>query len=153
MFYPHRMYKLFIAFVCLAMIGACSKKDDPAPPAPTGPLTQQEINNWILDSMRYFYLWNSALPAAADTQLSAAAFFNSLKHQDDRFSFLYNPADHSTYPRYMLYNYGIDFSVINWPAAAGGAIGVIKLVLPNSPANHQAGLQRGMYFTTGPSYC
>lgn len=138
--------QLLIAFAFLFLIGACGK-DDPGPSVPTGPVTQKEINNWILDSMRYFYLWTASLPATADTQLSTTAFFNSLKNSADRFSFLYNPNDVSTYPKYMLYNYGIDFSVIDWPKAPGGAIGVIKLVLPNSPANHQAGLKRGLYFT------
>ena len=139
--------KLLAALACLMLIGACSKKDDPGPTVPTGPVTQKEINNWILDSMRYFYLWSGSLPATADTQPSTTVFFNNLKNSADRFSFLYNPGDLSTYPKYMLYNYGIDFSVINWPQAPGGAIGVIKLVLPNSPANHQAGLRRGSYFT------
>lgn len=139
--------KLLAALACLVLIGACSKDKDPGPSAPTGPVTQKEINNWILDSMRYFYLWNASLPATADTSLSTIAFFNSLKNSADQFSFLYNPSDLSTYPKSMLFSYGIDFSVIDWPKAPGGAIGVIKLVLPNSPANHQAGLQRGIYFT------
>ncbi|SFE96315.1 Peptidase family S41 [Chitinophaga sp. CF118] len=128
------------------LVISCSKKDDPAPPIPTGPVTQKEVNNWLLDSMRYFYLWNDQLPATADTMLTTTAFFNQLKSKDDRFSFLYKPADQSTYPKYMLYIYGIDFSVINWPTAPGGAIGVVKLVIPGSVAALN-GIQRGSYFT------
>lgn len=141
------LYKLLAALACAALISACSKTDKDTPPAvPTGPVTQKEINNWILDSMRYFYLWNEHLPATADTQPSATAFFNGLKHSADRFSVLYDPNDFSTYPKYMLYIFGIDFTVIDWPKAPGGVIGVIKFVLPNSPAAQQ-GLQRGSYFT------
>lgn len=138
--------KLLTAFACLVLISACSKKDDPGPDNPTGPVTQKEINNWILDSMRYFYLWNASLPATADTQPSATVFFNSLKNSADRFSFLYDPADLSTYPKYMLFSYGIDFTVIDWPKAPGGVIGVVKLALPRSPAE-QLGMRRGSYFT------
>jgi len=133
-----------IAFVFPLLVMACSKKDEPV--IPTGPVTQKEINSWMLDSMRYFYLWNDQLPAKADTTLTATAFFNQMKSSEDRFSFLYNPADHSTYPKYMLYAYGIDFSVIDWPTAPGGVYGVVKLVIPGSVAALN-GIQRGSYFT------
>src|SRR5690606_4761602 len=136
------LYKLLLASIML--IHACKKNNDlPAPP--TGPVSQQEINNWILDSMRYFYLWNQHLPAQADTQ-PTVAFFNQLKYTGDRFSLIYNPDDLSTYPRYMLYTYGIDFDVIAWPTAPGGAIGVIKFIIPGSAAALQ-GVKRGDYFT------
>ena len=135
-----------IALVFPLLLISCSKKDQPAPQRPTGPVTQKEINNWMLDSMRYFYLWNDQLPATADTTLTATSFFNQLKNKDDRFSFLYKPTDQSTYPKYMLYVYGIDFSVIAWHAAPGGVLGVVKLVIPGSVAALN-GIQRGSYFT------
>ncbi len=139
--------KIFPLFAATLLIIACRKTDqDTPPPTPTGPVTQQEVNNWILDSMRYFYLWNNTLPAKADTQPAAPVYFNQLKYTADHFSSIYNPNDPSTYPKYMLYNYGIDFSIIAWPQAASGAIGVIKLVLPGSPAAAK-GLKRGSYFT------
>jgi len=129
--------------ICIALTAACRKDDGVTPP--TGPVTQQEINNWILDSMRYFYLWSQHLPAKADTQ-PTIAFFNSLKYASDRFSAIYDPGDLSTYPKTMLYTFGIDFSVIAWPDAASGVIGVINYVLPSSAAQQQ-GLKRGDYFT------
>jgi C-terminal processing protease CtpA/Prc len=132
-----------IAFVLPLLLISCSKKDQPAPQSPTGPVTQKEINNWMLDSMRYFYLWNDQLPATADTELTATAFFDQLKSGEDRFSFLYKPSDQSTYPKYMLYIYGIDFSVIEQP---GGVTAVVKLVLPGSVAALN-GIKRGSYFT------
>lgn len=134
-----------IALVFPLLVMACSKKDQPLAPTPTGPVTQKETNSWMLDSMRHFYLWNDQLPATADTMLTATAFFNQLKSKDDRFSFLYKPADQSTYPKYMLYVYGIDFSVIAWPAAPGGVLAVVKLVIPGSVAALN-GIQRGSYF-------
>ncbi|GAA0540092.1 S41 family peptidase [Chitinophaga japonensis] len=141
--YNHLLRKMLPVFLCIILTAACRKDNGVAPP--TGPVTQQEINNWILDSMRYFYLWNQYLPAKADTQ-PTVAFFNSLKYTSDRFSVIYDPEDLSTYPKTMLYTFGIDFSVIDWPDAATGAIGVITYVLPGSPAQQQ-GLKRGDYFT------
>ncbi|HEU4553164.1 MAG TPA: S41 family peptidase [Chitinophaga sp.] len=134
-----------VALPVALLMAACSKNPVP-PPAPAGPVTQKETNTWILDSMRYFYLWNNTLPATADTQPAAIAYFNRLKYSGDRFSLIYDPNDLATYPKYMLYNYGIDFSIVSWPGAPGGAIGVVKLVLEGSPAA-QAGLRRGSYFT------
>ncbi|HEY0612624.1 MAG TPA: S41 family peptidase, partial [Chitinophaga sp.] len=142
-----RFHPILAVITLAVLISACRKTDqDAPPPTPTGPVTQQEINNWILDSMRYFYLWNQYLPSKADSQPAAVQFFNGLKYSADRFSLIYNPNDFSTYPTSMLYTYGIDFSVIDWPKAPAGAIGVIKLVIPGSPAA-QMGLQRGNYFT------
>ncbi|NML36584.1 hypothetical protein HHL17_05180 [Chitinophaga sp. G-6-1-13] len=129
----------------IALITACSKKDD-IPPVPTGPVTQQEINNWVLDSMRYFYLWNDQLPANPNNTLETISFFHSIKYTEDRFSLLYNPEDPATYATDIRSKYGIDYSIISWPQRPEGVIGVIKLVVPGSYAA-AAGLKRGSYFT------
>ncbi|PSL49730.1 C-terminal processing protease CtpA/Prc [Chitinophaga niastensis] len=136
-----RYYHLGIAL----LLCACGKKDQPVP-VPSGPVTQQEINNWVLDSMRYFYLWNDNLPQKADATMETRAFFQSLKNPVDPFSLIYNPGNFATMPRYMLNNYGMDYSIIAWPAATGSAIGVVKLVIPGSNAA-TAGFRRGSYFT------
>ncbi|MCW3462820.1 S41 family peptidase [Chitinophaga nivalis] len=130
------------------LLCACSKKDQPAPPPPrpSGPATQQDINKWILDSMRHYYLWNDQLPTTVDATLSAPDYFQSIKNANDPFSLLYNPGNWNTYPRYMFYNYGMNYNVIPWPSAPGGAIGVIELVIPGSNAA-AAGFSRGHYFT------
>jgi len=134
-------------FCCCLITGlaACSKKDD-GPVVPTGPVTQQEINNWILDSMHLFYLWNDQLPTQANNTQETSAFFNSIKSGEDKFSVIYNPNDPATIKSDMLYKYGVDFSIISWPSAPGGVIGVVKLVVPGSYAAAD-GLKRGDYFT------
>ncbi|MBC9931248.1 S41 family peptidase [Chitinophaga qingshengii] len=129
----------------IVLIAACRKKEDISP-APTGPVTQQEINNWVLDSMRYFYLWNDQLPANPDKSADPFTFFSSIKNISDRFSLLYNPEDPATYAHDIRSKYGIDFSIISWPQRPEGVMGVIKLVVPGSYAA-AAGLKRGSYFT------
>ncbi|WPQ65135.1 S41 family peptidase [Chitinophaga sancti] len=131
-----------IGLTVLLCVVACRKEDTPDV-TPTGPVTQAETNKWILDSMRYFYLWNSYLPSSVDTTLSTTDYFASLKYTDDRFSFLYNPNDNSTYPKYMLYQYGIEFAIIS---GSNGPVGVIELVIPSSVAALN-GIKRGDYFT------
>lgn len=130
-----------LQLLCLILLfSACRKQDTPAP---AGPATQQEINNWILANMREYYLWNQSLPAAADGQQEPVAFFNSLKQPGDRFSLIYNE---SNFPKGMLRTFGIDYYVVPWVQAPGGAIGIINFVIPGTAAALN-GLKRGDYFT------
>ena len=107
-------------FLLLFLLMACRKEDTPLP-VPTGPVTVKEINQWIRDSMYRFYYW--PLPDIAPA---------------DRFSLLYD-----IFPRSLYTHDGIDITVIPGP---GGAIGVIRIVIPGSAAE-RAGLQRGDFFT------
>lgn len=111
----------------MLLLAACRKDAPVAPPAPTGPVTQAEINAWMLDSMRYFYLWNQELPAKADTALLPQPYFYSLLHQPDPFSYLYNPDDPATVATSLYRNYGLDISVVQLPGTAA-PVGVVKLV-------------------------
>ena len=132
---------MHLRLLCLILLfSACRKQDDPAP---AGPATQQEINNWILANMREYYLWNQSLPALADGQQEPVTFFNSLKQPGDRFSIIYNK---SNFPKGMLRTFGIDYYVIPWAQAPGGAIGIINFVIPGTTAALN-GLKRGDYFT------
>ncbi|ASZ10824.1 hypothetical protein KTO58_21350 [Chitinophaga pendula] len=133
-----------LALFSLILLISCRKKDD-VPYVPTGPVTQQEINGWVLDSMRYFYLWNDQLPGQPDKNQETQVFFNGLKNREDLFSFIYNPSDPQTITYDMLNKYGVDYTIVNWPPT-GGVIGVVKLVVPGSYAA-AGGLKRGDYFT------
>ncbi|WP_295118617.1 S41 family peptidase [uncultured Chitinophaga sp.] len=137
-----------LRYLFLLLIPVCfaCRKNDPPKPQPSGPVTRTEINTWILDSLRYFYLWNDALPARPDTSEETLAWFKSLLSPSDLFSVLYHPLYDSTQPQYLLTNFGIEMSVLQWPLAPGGAIGIIKLVVPSSDAANR-GLVRGSYIT------
>ncbi|MCW3466598.1 sigma-70 family RNA polymerase sigma factor [Chitinophaga nivalis] len=128
---------------CL-FISACSK--DKGDIQPSGPVTTQEVNQWILDSMQYFYYWKDGLPATADQQLSAPDYFHQLRNAADRFSFIYDPANANTLPTSLRSVYGMEATVIGYPQAPGGALGVIQLVQAGSPAASKD-LERGGLFT------
>ena len=135
--------------VCLsgimALLLAC-RKDDAPPPVPTGPVTQQETNNWILDSMRYYYLWNDGLPARADTQMTALNFFHSLRKTTDSFSQMIDAGNISgSTQKDILHAYGFSYAVISVNGISQ-PLGLIKFVLPGS-ASDLNGLHRGDYFT------
>lgn len=136
--------------VCLSgimvLLLACRKDDAPPPPVPTGPVTQQETNNWILDSMRYYYLWNDGLPARADTQLTAMNFFHSLRKTTDSFSQMIDADNISgTVQKDILHAYGFSYAVITIDGIPQ-PLGLIKFVIPGS-ASDLNGLHRGDYFT------
>lgn len=127
------------------LLWACSKDKDGSP-TPTGPVTAAEVNRWMLDSMTYFYYWADGLPAAPDQSMAAPAYFSQLKNVADRFSFLYDPAAIATYPVSLRSVYGMEATVISDSKAPGGALGIIQLVQPGSPAASRE-LKRGFLFT------
>ncbi|NIG52819.1 S41 family peptidase [Chitinophaga sp. Cy-1792] len=127
-----RTYCTLLAAGLTICFSAC-RRDAPVSPAPpTGPVTQAEVNTWISDSLHHFYLWNQQLPAKPDTGLTPLNFFLSMRHAADPFSVLYNPDDASTLQTSLYTNFGIDISVIDFPASPSGVIAVVKLVTPNT---------------------
>lgn len=137
--------KLMYLSGVMVLLLAC-RKDDAPPPIPTGPVTQQETNNWILDSMRYYYLWNDVLPPRADTQLAALNFFHSLRKTTDSFSQMIDANNISgSIQNDMLHAYGFSYAVISVDGISQ-PLGLIKFVIPGS-ASDLNGLHRGDYFT------
>lgn len=133
---------IIAAATCL--LWACGKDNDPA--TPNGPVTNAEVNRWILDSMSYFYYWKDGLPATPDASAEATAWFGQLKNTADRFSIIYDPAVPASYPAGLRSIYGMEATVIAYPKAPGGALGVVQLVQPGSPAASKE-LKRGQLFT------
>jgi C-terminal processing protease CtpA/Prc len=126
---------------------SCRKEDKIIPePPPTGPVTQQETNKWILDSMRYYYLWNTSLPEKTDTQFSAIPYFYTLKQPADSFSQIIDLNDiPGTSKKDFLHTFGFDFAVVSINGITK-PLGLLKFVIPGSAA-WQDGLRRGDYFT------
>lgn len=135
--------KIYTCICVLLLLFSCKKRDLQVEPA--GAVTQQEVNDWILENMRNYYLNNQSLPAQASKSEEAITYFKSLLSRQDRFSAIYDSRDHGTIPRGMLRSVGIDYYVVTWPAAPGGAIGIINFVIPGTRAAI-LGLERGDYF-------
>ncbi|SHL81070.1 C-terminal processing protease CtpA/Prc, contains a PDZ domain [Chitinophaga jiangningensis] len=140
-----RPKNLLLTAGVLLMAAACRKDTPVAPAVPTGPVTQAEINSWMLDSMRYFYLWNQGLPATADTSLTAQKYFYGLLNIADPFSYIYNPDDATTVATSLYRNYGLDISVVQLPGTTK-PVGVVKLVASGATLA-QSKFSRGSYIT------
>lgn len=134
-------FKLTLSLTLL--IATACKKDEIPEQNYTGPVTSQEINSWVMDSLRIYYLWNNQLPAKPNLQQEPFAFFKSVKYSGDRFSTLINPSDQSTFTNTIKSLFGFEFSIISLDNNT--TIGLVKLVVPNSNASRQ-GLTRGTLF-------
>lgn len=132
-----------IKFLCtcvvmILLLWGC-KKDKTTPDYPEG--SNEQINTWILDSLRKYYYWSDAIPKKANPGQSPSIFFNSVRNVEDRFSWLYLPGDANTFVLTSRSLYGFDYAVIEEPANHQ-VFGLIKSVLKGSPAERY-GLKRG----------
>lgn len=115
------------------------REDEILPEFPEG--STESVNIWVQDSMRRYYYWADQIPAKPDYHLSVKDFFKSLLSPQDRFSYIVDTKDTSTYPRSIRGMYGFDYAILQ--LGNGDVVTVIKVVLSNSPAMN-AGLKRGM---------
>ena len=100
----------------------------------------ENINSWVLDSMKVYYYWNSSLPDYINRSADPSAFFKIIKHPSDRFSTLVNPDLPETYPPSLVHTLGFD--LITFQQADGTVETMVTLVVPGSGAEAQ-GLLRG----------
>ncbi|MDF2514948.1 MAG: peptidase [Sphingobacterium sp.] len=123
-----------------SVLSSCKK--DP-PDFPVG--SNAYVNSWILDSLRRYYLWNESLPKKINMDQEPQLFFRSLLHENDRFSYMVDPADPSSFPKSNRSQFGFDYSTLS--SADGKLVfAVIKYVYNDSPASRN-GLKRGDYIS------
>ncbi|MDN3693694.1 S41 family peptidase [Chryseobacterium tructae] len=128
--------------VLIIILISCTDNDEKAPEFPEG--STESVNLWVQDSLKRYYYWADQMPSKPDYHLPVKDFFKSMLAPQDRFSFIVNTEDPSSYPRSIRNMYGFDYTVIQ--QANGHVITMIKLVLKDSPA-FNAGLERGMIIT------
>ncbi|WP_077435031.1 S41 family peptidase [Sphingobacterium sp. CZ-UAM] len=129
-----------IIFIFVAQFLGC-KKDPPSYPVGSNAY----VNSWILDSLRRYYLWNESLPLKVNLDQEPQLFFRTLLHADDRFSYIVNPVDPSSFPKSNRSQFGFDYSTVS--SADGKLVfAVIKYVYNDSPASRN-GLKRGDYIS------
>ncbi|RLJ69563.1 S41 family peptidase [Pedobacter alluvionis] len=125
---------------CLVVIQTSCKKDkNTRPDYPVG--SNENINTWILDSLKRYYYWTESLPAKPNLSIAPKEFFTSIRSGSDRFSYIILPNDPASYPPSSRGKYGFDYSTVK-ELNTGQVIGVIRQVLSESPASRN-GLKRG----------
>lgn len=132
-------------WMCLVLIltviqTSCKKEQSSTLEYPTG--SNENINDWMLDSLKRYYYWSESLSSNPDISIKPQVFFKSVLNPADRFSYVILPDDRSTFlPNNR--NFGFDFIIVK-EQSTGEVIGIVKLVYTDSPAS-RAGLKRGDY--------
>ncbi|GHT24326.1 peptidase S41 [Bacteroidia bacterium] len=105
------------------------------------------INDWILENMQTYYLWEDKIPAKTDKTLNPDEYFETLLYRaEDRFSWIEeNYVDLINSFSGITKEAGYDFNLFRTDEVNVG--GYITYVKPNSPAE-KADLRRGDFFFT-----
>ncbi|QDK77414.1 PDZ domain-containing protein [Spirosoma sp. KCTC 42546] len=129
------------------LMTSCKKEDV----APSGPTSNGEVNNWVLENMKNYYFWNDKLPAKPDTSLTPDQFFLSLLYDRantanadrDRFSWIQASADElKASLSGQSKTTGIEYNLYYRDQTRTNVVASIIYVLPGSPAA-KAGIKRG----------
>jgi C-terminal processing protease CtpA/Prc len=140
------MKKIFFPFISLLMtmiISTSCEKDDP--------ILEEDpnvfVNDWILENMQFYYLWNKHIPSETNKKLNPDDYFETLLYPaEDRFSWIQdNFIELMESLAGVSMEAGYDFTLGRGEGQS--VIGIINYVKPNSPASG-ADLKRGDYFLT-----
>src|SRR5687768_2318767 len=132
-------------FLALSIfISSCDQDDDPSPVVVDE--TNTHVNDWILETMDFWYLWSNELPAAPNKNQQPDEFFQSLLSGDDRFSWIQEDYQELLNSLKGISNEaGFEF-VLYQEDGSNNVQAQILYIKPGSPADH-AGLKRGDAFT------
>jgi len=128
---------------------ACSKEAPDVNPGPTGEVTRAEVNRWVVDSMRYWYYWNTTIPG--DQQLNfnedPKVFFESLLNRPaDRFSWIQNIRELEDELAGIIKTSGLGYGFFGINKGNEIIAGLtVRYVFEGSPAD-MAGIERGDLF-------
>jgi carboxyl-terminal processing protease len=141
---------VFAFFFLFWSFQACKDpKEDTVTPILLSP--GEEVNNWILDNMKFYYYWNDKIPTSPNTALAPEIFFNDLLYKfdrnlrpdGDRFSWINKSADALTAGLSgVSKTTGIEFVLYLKEAGSNDIYALVSYVLPDSPAS-KAGFKRG----------
>ena len=105
------------------------------------------VNRWLYDNMSMLYYWNNELPAYKSSTESPDNYFETLIHQDDRFSAIF---DNYTEILNSLHGVseadpGFEFQLYRESESNNNVVGVVLYTKPGTTAA-AAGATRGKYF-------
>jgi carboxyl-terminal processing protease len=139
---PSHTFFSTLILLLFALVSSCSQDDDASPNLEAN----AHVNDWILENMEFWYLWNHELPASPDKTKAPDEFFQSLLSDDDRFSWIqedYQELLNSL--QGITKEAGFEY-VLYKEDGSNNVITQILYVKPGSPAQ-AAGLKRGDVIT------
>lgn len=145
-----RSHFMLLMGAALLFASACS---DPAvepevvEPIESGEVTTQEVNQWIVDSMRRYYYYNTSIPVNSQLNFNSPAqtFFSSLLDGNDRFSWMQDAEELQENLSGVSKTAGLGVGLALWDSGSRSVIASVRYVLKGSPAD-LAGVKRGDLF-------
>ena len=134
--------KLCAFFCVLSLVLAC-KKPAGAPPEPTGPVTSQELNQWVCDSMKRYAYYSNELNLSVDKNQDPKMYFTAIKSANDRFSYLELPEGSTSQALSCRSKFGFDYVLFKEPTT-NKMLGLITMVMTSNL--NSTLLKRGDYF-------
>ncbi len=139
-------HRLLTGLILLVFVFAssCSQDDDPSPSLFNE--ANAHVNDWILENMEFWYLWQDELPASPNKNELPDEFFQSLLSSEDRFSWIQEDyKDLLNSLQGISQEAGYEY-VLYKEDGSNNVIAQILYVKPGSPAEN-AGLERGHIIT------
>ncbi|MDR2690795.1 MAG: hypothetical protein LBB73_00585 [Dysgonamonadaceae bacterium] len=139
-----KLLYLFSLFSFLIITFSC-EKDDPIEKESAN----ATVNNWILENMNFYYLWNENIPSKTNKSLSPDKYFESLLYKpEDRFSWIQeNFTDLLNYLSGIQMEAGYDYRLFRVADNTPNIIGIVNYIKPDSPAS-RTDLKRGDFFSS-----
>jgi C-terminal peptidase prc len=135
---------LILGLFLTGSILSCKVKTDPAPS--TDDKAFQEINSWVYDNMKYWYLWTDQMPAKATSNDSTNNYFYTLLNDygnTDRFSWIQADVDELTKSLNGINKvFGMKYNIYYLDNTQTKVGFFVTYVIKDSPAE-KAGLKRG----------
>ncbi|MBA4853036.1 S41 family peptidase [Emticicia sp. BO119] len=135
---------LILGLFLTGSILSCKVKTDPTPS--TNDTSNEAINAWIYDNMKYWYLWTDNMPAKTTSNVSPDDYFYPLLNDypnTDRFSWIQKDVEELTNSLNGINKvFGMKYTIYYLDNAKTNVGFFITYIIKGSPAE-KAGLKRG----------
>ncbi|MDR1339425.1 MAG: hypothetical protein LBK58_05165 [Prevotellaceae bacterium] len=140
----NRILSLAVAILLTVILASCNR-DKSAIGNMDNP--NEEVNEWILENMQIYYLWEAYLPSRTDKTLSPPDYFESILYRPvDRFSWIQeNFLELLNSLSGVSTEAGYDYNLLRMSQSSSEVIAYITYIKPGTPAE-AAGLKRGSFF-------
>jgi carboxyl-terminal processing protease len=136
-----------VLLISVSVIFTSCKDDDPSPSQQATNAENEHVNDWILENMQYWYLWNDNLAAGKDKNQAPEDYFKSILYSGDRFSWIQdNYKELLNSLKGVNKEAGYEFVLYKDKENLNNVIAQVVYIKPNSPAQ-AAGLVRGDVIT------
>ena len=134
---------VFWGLMLLFVVQGCRKEPEPVANE------YKSINDWILDNMSAYYLWNTQIPRNTNKTLYPKDYFESLLYRaEDRFSWIQEDfLELMKYLSGVTTEAGYEFNLFTTKETGNSVFGYIAYIKPGTPAE-AAGLKRGDFFSS-----